>query len=123
MIRLLFCVRRLASLTPDEFTAHWLDVHGPLVRERAALLGIRRYEQSHTVDSPIGAAMAGARGSTNPYDGLASLWFDSEEALARSGSTPQARAGAREILADERRFIDLAHSPLWMANDVTIVGR
>ena len=51
MMKLTYCLRRKAGLSWDEFSAYWRDVHAPLVRERAELLGIRRYVQVRTMQS------------------------------------------------------------------------
>jgi len=56
------------------------------------------------------------------YDGVAELWFDSLEALAANGQRPEARAAAALLLEDERRFIDLARSPLWWGQERAVVG-
>ena len=52
MIKIVFCVRRLPTLSPDEFYRYWLESHGPLVRRHAAALRIRRYTQGHTFTDP-----------------------------------------------------------------------
>ncbi|WP_446654549.1 EthD domain-containing protein [Blastomonas sp.] len=50
MITIVFCLRRLPGLSREEFQHYGLAGHAPLAREHAAVLGIRRYVQSH---SPI----------------------------------------------------------------------
>ena len=52
-----------------------------------------------------------------PYDGVAEVWWESEEALAAASSTDAGRRAAAEVLADEARFIDLPASPLWLAHE------
>jgi hypothetical protein len=60
-------------------------------------------------------------GGPEEYDGVAELWFDSLEALAAAGATPEGRAAGRRLLEDERRFIDLARSPVWVAEEHPVV--
>lgn len=43
MFKLTYCLRRKPGMTWDEFSTYWRDVHAPLVKERAEVLGIRRY--------------------------------------------------------------------------------
>ena len=82
MIKLMYCVRRLPELSREEFQRYWRETHGPLVRERAQALGIRRYVQTHTLDSQLNEAMRASRGSDpNIFDGVAELWWDSVEDL------------------------------------------
>jgi uncharacterized protein (TIGR02118 family) len=120
-VHLVFCLRRLPSLTLPEFLDYWRDTHAALVRERAAALHIARYEQSRPVPGWPANSVAGARNAPEPYDGVASLWFDSVEEFYAGGSTPEGRRAARELLEDERRFIDLARSPIWLAEDHRVV--
>jgi hypothetical protein len=46
------------------------------VREQAKTLGIRRYVQSHALDAAAVAHLRAGRGSDQPFDGIARLWFD-----------------------------------------------
>jgi uncharacterized protein (TIGR02118 family) len=121
MVKLVFCVRRLPQLSREDFQKYWRDRHGPLVRESAAALGIRRYVQVHTLTTPVNDRLRGGRGAPEAFDGVAELWFDSVEALAAAGGTPEGRAAGKRLLEDERRFIDLARSPLWLAEEHEVV--
>ena len=121
MIKLVFCLRRLPHLTREEFQRHWHERHAPLVRAHAAALGIRRYVQTHTLEHPVNAALRASRGGPDAFDGVAELWWDSAEALAAASASPEGRAAAAELLDDERRFIDLARSPLFVAVERPIV--
>jgi EthD domain len=92
------------------------------VREAAAALGARRYVQVHTLTSPVNEGLRRGRGGPEEYDGVAELWFDSLDTLAASGATPEGRAAGRRLLEDERRFIDLARSPVWIAEEYEVVA-
>ena len=82
MLRLIYLLRRKPELSREAFQHYWRDQHGPLVASFATTLGIQRYVQVHTIDDPANEAMATARGGMEaPYDGVAELWWDSEEAL------------------------------------------
>jgi uncharacterized protein (TIGR02118 family) len=122
MVKLIFCLRRLPSLSRADFQRYWLDVHGPLVRRHAATLRIRRYVQVHTIDDPLNAALQASRGADDAFDGVAELWWESAEELAAATATPEGRAASLELLEDERRFIDHARSPLFVAKEHEIVS-
>jgi uncharacterized protein (TIGR02118 family) len=122
MIKLVFCVRRRAEMSREEFQRYWRERHAPLVREAAAALGIRRYVQAHTLTSPVNDGLRRGRGAPEEFDGVAELWFESLDALTAAGATPEGRAAGRRLLDDERRFIDLARSPVWVAEEHTVVG-
>ena len=122
MIKLVFCLRRRPELSHGEFERYWREHHAPLVRRAAPALGIRRYVQVRTSDSPANAALREPRGAPEPFDGVAEVWWDDEESFARAGATKEGRAAARELIEDEARFVDFSQSPIWLATEDEIVG-
>ena len=121
MVKLVFALHRLPSLSREEFQRYWLGTHAPLVRANAGPLGIRRYVQVHTFPSAINGALRASRGAPEEYDGVAELWYDSLEAIGAATSTEEGRAAAQTLLEDERRFIDHSRSPLWFAEEHPII--
>jgi uncharacterized protein (TIGR02118 family) len=121
MIKLTFCLRRTPGMSREDFQRYWREEHAALVKERAEALGVRRYVQVHTSDLPELHEALRARngGSPEPYDGVAELWFDSLDAF---GSDDAAQRAGAELLADERNFIDLPNSPMWVAEELEIIG-
>lgn len=116
MIRLVYLLRRRPELSLEAFQEYWRETHGPLVASFATVLGIRRYVQVHAVEDPLNGALQEARGGMEPaYDGVAELWFESEEALAETMATDAGRKAGAALLEDEAKFIDLPASPLWLA--------
>ena len=123
MIKLVFTLRRRPDMSREEFQAYWRDRHAPLVRRHAEVLRIRRYVQTHARASELSAALGASRGGEpDYYDGVAELWWDSLEDLAAVISTEEGQAAANELLEDERRFIDLESSPLWLGEEHVVVG-
>jgi uncharacterized protein (TIGR02118 family) len=121
VVKLTFCARRLPHLSLEEFQRYWLENHGPLVRERAAALRIRRYMQVHRLDTPLNDAMRASREAADAYDGVAELWWDSVEDLVAGTSSDEGRKAGRELLDDERKFIDLRRSALWIGEEHEVV--
>lgn len=121
MIKLVFCARRLPHLSRQEFQRYWREVHGPLVRKHAAMLGIRRYVQVHTLDDPLQEALRASRGGPEAFDGVAELWWESREALTAARDDPEWQRAGQALLEDERRFIDLARSPVFVAVEHPII--
>ncbi len=92
--KLVFCVRKRADLTFEDFADYWRDRHGPLVRslwERGTFPGMLKYVQSHTLHGADGGAAA--RGTKPAYDGITEVWMDSER-----GATDEATKAASEVL-------------------------
>jgi uncharacterized protein (TIGR02118 family) len=121
-MKVIYCLRRLPGLTPEEFRRYWLDVHGPLVRTHQQVLRIVRYVQVHTHYGPFLDKLRAFRGSPEPFDGVAEIWYESLEALETLGHDPAARAASRKLLEDERRFVDSARSPIWIGAEHTIIA-
>ncbi len=121
MIKFVYCVRRLQRLSREEFQRYWRETHGPLVRSHAQTLRIRRYVQVHTLETPINDALRESRGALEPYDGVAELCWESAEDLVAATASAEGRRAAQELLEDERRFIDLQASALWIGQEHPIV--
>lgn len=120
MIKLTFCLIRRPEFTREAFLDYWLNRHAPLVASVREPLRIRRYVQLHSLPPGEGLDAAAVRGAPPGYDGVAQLWWDSAGDLAATGDDPEAAAAGRLLLEDERRFIDLARSPLWWGEEHVI---
>jgi uncharacterized protein (TIGR02118 family) len=118
MIRLVFLLRRKSGMSRADFQAYWRNVHAPLVASFQTKLDIKRYVQVHSIDDPMNEGAATARGGMEPiYDGVAELWWDSEKALGEAMATEGGREAGAALLADEKKFIDLASSPLYFTHE------
>jgi hypothetical protein len=86
-------------------------------------LRMRRYLQSHSVDDPLYDALREARGGMQePFDGIASVWWDTREDLVQAFESPEGRKAGALLLEDERRFINLEVSPLWLSQEVAQIN-
>jgi uncharacterized protein (TIGR02118 family) len=121
MLKSTFCLYRHPDMSHDQFTAYWREVHAPLVLEVAEVLGITGYRQIHTTHDKANHGLQASRGGPDPYDGIAEAWFaDLASALAAFAS-PQGRIAWERLAEDERRFIDLARSPIFFGEEITII--
>ncbi len=115
MLRVTFLLRKKSGLSTAEFGDYWRHEHGPLVASVAHRLNMLRYVQVHTLDDPVNAAMAQARGGMEvPYDGVAEVWFENRAAFAAASATKAGRQAGARLVEDEGEFIDLANSTLWL---------
>ena len=116
MLKMIYCIRRIPSLSLEEFQAHWLEYHSQFGRR---LKSLRRYVQYHALaNDPIREAMAQAGAShVEAYDGLAVSWWDSLEAM--QGEMKDATVAA--ALADEKHFIDHSRSVALIADERVVV--
>jgi uncharacterized protein (TIGR02118 family) len=120
MVKFVYCVRRLPSLSPAEFRKYWLENHGPYVRQFAKALRAKRYVQSHTLDTPLNVAAQQPRGSQEPYDGITELWWDSLEEVIAASSSPEGQEANAMLAQDEARFCDLPRCSVFFTEEFTI---
>ena len=110
MVKLIICVKRKTGMTRAEFDAYWQNQHGPLVKSVPEFMRhVRRYVQCHILQNavPLGAEAS--------YDGVAELWFDSAEEIAREFNEPRY---LEIIRPDEHKFADLAGSITFITQEV-----
>jgi uncharacterized protein (TIGR02118 family) len=122
MIKLSFCLNRLPGLSRLEFQKYWFEKHAPLVKKHSSVLRIRRYVQTHALSTPFNDAIRASREAPEMYDGVAELWWDSLDDLMAPGGSEEGRAAGLALLEDERKFIDLPRSPLWLSEEKPIFG-
>ncbi|HVM96219.1 MAG TPA: EthD domain-containing protein, partial [Candidatus Acidoferrales bacterium] len=92
--------------------------HAPLVKRHAAVLGIKRYVQAHSIDPEMSRGLAASRGAPDPYDGVAEIWLDLDALKTRSDAAIHA---GQQLLEDEQQFIDLTNSPIFLTEDHVII--
>jgi hypothetical protein len=119
-IKIVYCLRRKPGISREEFQRYWLDEHGPKVKARGEAIGMRRYVQSHAIETPLNAAVASARGGLEGYDGIMEGWWDSEEQALAALSTLEGQAAGLDLLDDEGKFIDFDRSPIFMTREHVI---
>jgi hypothetical protein len=93
-------------MTREEFKDHWLNFHGPHFMQVAKDYRVKKYVQSHTLDTRLNAMMRNIRGMNKEYDGIAEIWWESEaDYIAGLNSSEMQKRGA-EFLAAEADFVD-----------------
>jgi uncharacterized protein (TIGR02118 family) len=123
VIKLSYCLRRRPIVARVDFQHYWRITHAPLVADAVAALGVRRYIQSHTIETPIDAAIAAARGcGVEAYDGVAELWWDDEASLMAGMASQAGQAAAAILLADEAKFIDFPRSAIFFGREHLVIG-
>ena len=120
MIKLSFCLHRLPHLSREAFQTYWFETHAPLVKSHQKALRIQRYVQTHALATELNDVIRAGRSAPQMYDGVAELWWDSLEDLTAAMSSPEGQVAGLALLEDERKFIDLARSPLWFGEERVI---
>ena len=117
MIKLIMCLHRRPDITREQFQDYWLNKHGPFFQKNAATMRSKRYVQCHTIDSQLNDAMRSSRGMRPEYDGVAEVWFDSEEDLMEAMNTQEMQELSAALLEDEANFIDHSRSSAFLVRD------
>jgi len=123
LVKLFFCLRHPANLSLDQAQLYWRTNHGPTIRGVANGMRLKRYLQVHRCDDPLEQQLRASRGTrVAPYTGHAEAWFDRAD-LATIGNTPEGRRAMEIAVEDESKFIDFAHSAMWIAKERVFIDR
>ncbi len=123
MIKLVYVITRRSDLTPAAFFEYWRNTHGPLVAAQAEALRLRKYVQSHTVDTPANESMRSVRGMLPPVDGITEVWWDSLDEMEAAYATDAGAASGRVLATDEARFIDFSRSQVFLTEEHLVFDR
>lgn len=95
MIKSVSLLVRRPGMTHEQFMKHWVEIHAPLALK---VPGLRRYVQSHILED---RRRADVPPLAVEIDGIAELWYDDRESLARALASPEGKA----LYADGALFI------------------
>lgn len=113
MIKVVSCLRRLPSLSRDEFQEHWREHHAHLM---LGIRHLREYVQYHTLgNNPMSRKKVG---SDQPFDGFEVTYWDSLESLRTIAKNDPQYAAARD---DRKYFIDSTRSFSALVDEKVIV--
>ena len=123
MIKISYLMRRLSHLTREEFQAYWSEKHPQAAPADAfAILGVKRYVQVLPIESEGLDLVVGPRTDlVEPFDGIAELWVESEDALMRDWSTEKAKEYVQIFFTDEKNFIDWSRSTIVVSREVVVM--
>ena len=83
-------------------------------------MGFVRYVQSHRNDLPEFDAFIEARGWGAPPDGVAELWFESEEAFRATFASPETAAASAILAEDEAVFVDMTRTSAFISREFEV---
>ncbi|MBL8772803.1 MAG: EthD domain-containing protein [Phenylobacterium sp.] len=113
-----YLLTRRDGLTQAECHDTWLRDHGPLVASFAGPLRMARYVQSHAIAPEVNAGMQAGRNYEPPLDGITEVWVDPD--AQPSATLEEARDAAMALVEDERRFVQMDRSRLFMSREHVI---
>ena len=117
MIKLIMCLTRKPGVSREEFQDYWRNQHGPFFMKNASAMRAKKYVQSHTLNSLLNQGMKESRGLLPEFDGVAEVWFESEEDLMAGMSSPEGQQLGEALLKDEQTFIDHSKSSAFIVQE------
>lgn len=105
MIKVIVVLKKLDSITQEEFNDHWLTIHAPLVSE--VLPGLLKYVTNTRVESRN-------KNRVWDFDGVSELWFEDTESYKKAWQSE----GADRIREDEKTFLK---STVWIMTEETLI--
>lgn len=94
-----------------------MNRHGPFFMQNAGVMRAKKYVQSHTLNTPLNESLRSSRGMLPDYDGVAEVWFESEQDLVAAMSTPEGQKLGGALLEDEGNFVDHANSSAFIVEE------
>ena len=110
MIKRFVILRKKSNMSTEEFWRYWENVHGPLI---AKIPGLVKYVQYHVTSERLDTV-------DDPIDGIAELWFESEQMQKEAYQSPEYQA----VVEDEPNLFEMnSHSihPVMSKKMVTVV--
>ena len=85
--------------------------------ENAAAMRAKKYVQSYTLNTPLNEGLRSSRGMRPEYDGVAEVWFESEEDLIEGMGSAEGQKLGAALLEDEGNFIDHSKSSAFIVTE------
>jgi uncharacterized protein (TIGR02118 family) len=117
MIKFVMCITRHPDMSREEFKDYWMSKHGPFFMENAGAMRAKKYVQSQTLDTPLNEGLRSSRGMLPEFDGVAEVWFESEEDLVAGMSSTEGQKLGAALLEDEGNFIDHSKSSAFIVEE------
>ena len=118
MMKFIMCCTRHPNMSREQFQDYWQNNHGPFYMKFAEKFGTLKYVQSHTLNTPLNEGLQQSRNMQPAYDGVAEVWFESEEALMSAMGSEDGQRISEQLLADESKFIDHSKSSAFIVREV-----
>lgn len=122
MLKITYCMRRLPHLSREEFQTHYRRKHTRVLsQEDGAKLQMRRYVQLHASSEEACEALDLGRGGEPSFDAIAEIWLDDHESWERHWNSEEGRAVIRQLMDDEKNFVDWSRSVMTCAREVVLI--
>ena len=88
--------------------------------KNASVMRAKKYVQSHTIETPLNEGLKESRQMQPAYDGVAEVWFESEQDLMEALSSPEGQKLGAALQEDEEKFIDHSRSTAFVVKEIEL---
>lgn len=117
MIKFIMCLTRHPDMTRQQFQDYWLNEHGPFFQKHSGDMKSQKYVQGHTIDTPLNEMLRESRGMLQEFDGVAEVWFESEDEMVAAMSSEEGQKLGAALLEDEGNFVDHSKSSAFIVRE------
>lgn len=114
MVKLVQCVRRKPEVSLADFREKW-RAYGEMIKAGAVVLGGVRCTLSTALAVEENLLFALRRGTQEPFDGIAEIWFESAPAAIAILKRPDWHEGLARFQAFQESFVDMEQSSFFYA--------
>jgi len=114
MVKLVQCVRRRADVSVAEFREKWRE-YGELIKAGSVSLGGVRCTLSTALAVKENLLFSLRRGTQEPFDGIAEIWFENAPAALAALQRPEWSEGLARFQAFQESFADMERSSFFFA--------
>jgi hypothetical protein len=119
MIKLIQCVRARSAIPKVEFQRQWQE-YGEQLSALATELGAVRIVLDTTLSIEVNQRLLQERGSMEPFDGVAEIWWDRGAELLEKADDKEMSSRIDRLREIQQSFMDVERSSFFFALETVV---
>ena len=119
MIKLIQCVRSRAAAPKTEFQQQW-QAYGKQLSALATELGAVRIVLNTTLSIEVNRRLLQERGSLEPFDGVAEIWWDRGAGLLEKAEDREMSSCIDRLRKIQESFVDVERSSFFFTLETVV---
>jgi len=121
VIKLIQCVRSRPAVPKAEFQQHW-QAYGEQLSALATELGAVRIVLNTTLSVEANRRLLQERGSLEPFDGVAEIWWERGTGLVEKVDEREMNARVDQLRKIQESFVDVETSSFFFTLETVVHG-
>jgi len=121
MIKLIQCIRSRTATPQAEFQQQW-QAYGKQLSALATELGAVRIVLNTTLSIEVNRRLLEERGSLEPFDGVAEIWWDRGADLLEKADEREMSSRIAQLRKLQESFVDVERSSFFFTLETVIHG-